>query len=195
VVAAREKSLTMKLSAEQLLASARQAAPTSSAHAPPVSATDVALLVLRLAGLLLAGHGAQKLFGLFGGAGLKATGKGFEALGYHPGVLFATLGGASELGGGLGIALGLFTPLAAAAVVGVTINAMSATSNHGLWADHGGIEYPLCLVLIAIAVSGVGPGRLALDRPFRWGQGGWWSMATAVALGGIGAAVVLCLKG
>lgn len=184
----------MKPTAEQLLASARRAAP-ASAHAPPVSAADVALLVLRLVSLLLVSHGAQKLFGLFGGAGLKATGKGFEALGYHPGVLYAALAGASEMGGGLGVALGLFTPLAAAAMVGVMINAMSVTVDHGLWDTNGGMEYPLCLALIAIAVSGVGPGRLALDRPFRWGQGGWWSMATTLAMGGIGAAIVLSLKG
>ncbi|MFJ2776997.1 DoxX family membrane protein [Kitasatospora sp. NPDC087315] len=184
----------MKLTAERLRASARCSAP-ASVHAPPVSAADVGLLVLRLAGLLLAGHGAQKLFGLFGGAGLSATGKGFEALGYRPGTLFAALGGASELCGGLGLALGLLTPLAAATVVGVMINAMSVSSSGGLWADKGGLEYPLCLSLIAIAVSALGPGRLALDRPFRWGRGGWWSMAVALGMGGIGAAIVLSLKG
>ncbi|MFJ1936206.1 DoxX family protein [Kitasatospora sp. NPDC088160] len=184
----------MKLTAERLRTSVRRAAPTST-HPPPVSAADVGLLVLRLAGLLLAGHGAQKLFGLFGGAGLSATGKGFEALGYRPGVLFAALGGASELAGGLGLALGLFTPLAAAAVIGVMINAMSVSSGGGLWADKGGMEYPLCLALIAIAVSAIGPGRLALDRSFRWGQGGWWSAAVALGMGGIGAAIVLSLQG
>ncbi|MGK4578803.1 DoxX family membrane protein [Kitasatospora sp. HPMI-4] len=183
----------MKPSVERLWAAPRPAAV--SAHAPPVSAADLALLVLRLAPLLVAGHGAQKLFGLFGGHGLGATAKSFEALGYRPGVLFAALAGASELGGGLCLALGLFTPLAAAAVVGVMVNAMAVTSGHGLWDDEGGLEYPLCLSLIAIALAGTGPGRLALDRPFRWGQGGWWGMATALGLGGAGAAGVLALQG
>lgn len=75
------------------------------------------------------------------------------------------------------------------------INAMSVSSGSGLWADKGGMEYPLCLALIAIAVSAIGPGRLALDRPFRWGQGGWWSAAVALGMGGIGAGIVLSLQG
>ncbi|GAA2266482.1 MULTISPECIES: DoxX family membrane protein [Kitasatospora] len=183
----------MKPSVERLRASPR--ATSGSAHAPPVSAADAGLLVLRLALLLLAGHGAQKLFGAFGGRGLSATAKGFEELGYRPGTLFAALGGLSEFGGGLGLALGLLTPLAAAAVVGVMINAMAVTSGHGLWSDEGGLEYPMCLSLIAIALAGIGPGRLALDSPFRWGRGGWWGMATALVFGGAGAAVVLSLKG
>lgn len=61
-------------------------------------------------GLILAGHGAQKLFGFFGGRGLDITGKGFEALGYRPGTFFAGLAGASEVLGGLGLAVGLLTP-------------------------------------------------------------------------------------
>ncbi|MFB7668509.1 DoxX family protein [Kitasatospora sp. NPDC056138] len=184
----------MRLTVERLRASPGRVA-ASPAHAPPVSAADVGLLVLRLAGLLLAGHGAQKLFGLFGGHGLSATAKGFAALGYHPSSLFAGLAGASEMAGGLGVGLGLLTPLAAAAMIGVMINAMAVSSGRGLWADSGGMEYPLCLTLIAIAVAAVGPGRLALDHPFRWGRGGWLSMATALGLGGVGAVIVLCLKG
>jgi putative oxidoreductase len=159
-----------------------------------VSAADVGLLLLRLTfGLLLAGHGAQKLFGWFGGQGLEGTGRGFAALGYEPGALFAGLAGAGELLGGLGLAAGLFTPLAAAAVIGVMINAMAVTAPHGLWSADGGMEYPLGIAIAALAISLIGPGRLALDAVFRWGKGGLREAGTALALGGAGAGVILAL--
>ncbi|MGW1723454.1 DoxX family protein [Streptomyces sp. NPDC002306] len=175
-----------------------RASPDAAARAPTRStafAADFGLLLVRLAfGLLMAGHGAQKVFGLFGGDGLTATGKGFAALGYRPGKVYAAIGGASELLGGLGLALGLFTPLAAAALIGVMINAMATvTGAHGLWETQGGIEYNLCITVVAFAIAAIGPGRLALDRPFRWGKGGWLEAAVALFLGGIGAAVVLIL--
>ncbi|MER6332917.1 DoxX family protein [Streptomyces sp. NPDC014983] len=160
-----------------------------------VSAGDCGLLLLRLTfGLFLAGHGSQKLFGLFGGQGLTATAKGFESLGYRPGRFFACLGGLSEFLGGLGLAAGLFTPLAAAALVGVMINAMvTVTAAHGLWVDRGGVEYNIAVIVVALAVAAIGPGRLALDRFFRWGGGGWPQAAIALGLGGLGAALALAL--
>lgn len=168
---------------------------TSAAARPAVSAGDCALLLVRLTfGLLMAGHGAQKLFGLFGGDGLTSTAKGLTALGYRPGKVYAVIGGASELLGGLGLALGLFTPLAAAALIGVMINAMvTVTAAHGLWALDGGVEYNVCIAVVALAVAATGPGRLALDRPFRWGSGGWPEALLALVLGGVGAGVVLLL--
>jgi len=183
----------MKNIAEQL-----RAAPDPGTHAPAphaVTAADCGLLLLRITvGLVLAGHGCQKLFGIFGGRGLTATGKGFEALGYHPGKFFAVLGGLSEFLGGLGLALGLFTPLAAAALIAVMINAMvTVTAAHGLWAMNGGLEYSMCIAAVALAVAAVGPGRLSLDRPFRWGKGGWKEAGVALGLAGIGSAIVLSL--
>jgi hypothetical protein len=84
---------------------------------------DLGLLTLRLVvGLPLAGHGAQKLFGLFGGFGLAGTGGYLEGLGYRPGRLFALLAGLAELGGGLLLALGLATPAAGALVVATMVN-------------------------------------------------------------------------
>ncbi|MFI9273281.1 DoxX family protein [Kitasatospora sp. NPDC052896] len=185
--------MTGKLLPERLRAS-----PAPVAAAPPqssVSAGDCGLLLLRLTvGLLMAGHGAQKLFGLFGGPGLAATGRAFAALGYHPGPLYAALGGASETLGGLGLALGLLTPLAAAALIGVMINAMvTVTAAHGLWETDGGVEYNVCIAVVALAVTAIGPGRLALDRPFRWGTGGWRAATVALVLGGLGAAVALSI--
>ncbi|MGC4996376.1 MULTISPECIES: DoxX family protein [unclassified Streptomyces] len=159
------------------------------------SAADWGLLFIRLTfGLLMAAHGAQKLFGIFGGQGLTATGKGFETFGYRPGKVFATIAGLSELLGGLGLAVGLLTPLACAALIGVMINAMAlVTAPKGLWASDGGLEYNLCIAAVALGIAATGPGRLSLDRFFPWGRGGWLSAALALGLGGIGAAITLSL--
>ncbi|MEU4928547.1 DoxX family protein [Streptomyces yokosukanensis] len=165
------------------------------ASAPGLHAGDWGLLLIRLAfGLFMAGHGSQKLFGLFGGPGLTATGKGFDALGYHPGKFFALIGGLSEFLGGLGLAVGLFTPLAAAALIGVMINAMATvTGAHGFWDTDGGVEYSVCIAVVALAVAAIGPGRLAIDRFFRWGAGGWLEAGFALGLGGVAAAITLSL--
>ncbi|WP_079188893.1 DoxX family protein [Streptomyces kebangsaanensis] len=162
---------------------------------PMATAADCGLLLIRLTfGLLMAAHGAQKVFGLFGGGGLTATGKAFSALGYHPGKLFAVIGGLSELLGGLGLALGLLTPLAAAVLIGMMINAMATvTGAHGLWETDGGVEYSVCIAVVALAVAAIGPGRLAFDRFFRWGTGGWGEAALALGLGGTAAAITLSL--
>ncbi|ARH95022.1 DoxX family protein [Streptomyces sp. MOE7] len=179
----------------------RRPSSTTTASAAPgtvtatSSASDWGLLLIRLTfGLLMAGHGAQKLFGIFGGKGLAETGKGFAALGYQPGKLFAAIGGLSEFLGGLGLALGLFTPLAAAALIGVMVNAMATvTGGHGLWETDGGVEYSVCIAVVALGITATGPGRLAVDRFFRWGTGGWPQAAFALGLGGIAAAITLSL--
>ncbi|GGW14173.1 hypothetical protein GCM10018980_13290 [Streptomyces capoamus] len=179
----------------------RRSAPATRPGAHPAggepfaTAADCGLLLLRLAfGLFMGGHGAQKLFGLFGGHGLAATARGFEALGYRPGKLFAVLGGLSELLGGLGLALGLLTPLAAAALIGVMINAMvTVTGAHGAWETDGGVEYNVCIAVAALAVAAIGPGRLSVDRLFPWGRGGWAPAAVALGLGGVTAAITLSL--
>ncbi|MFG2123548.1 DoxX family protein [Streptomyces sp. NPDC048710] len=159
------------------------------------TAADWGLLLVRLTfGLLMAAHGAQKLFGIFGGNGLTATGRAFASIGYRPGKLFAVMGGTSEFLGGLGLALGLLTPLAAAALIGTMINAMATvTGAHGLWDTNGGVEYSVCITVVAIAIAAIGPGRLALDRFFRWGTGGWGEAGFALGLGGVAAAITLSL--
>jgi putative oxidoreductase len=163
--------------------------------APGPTAGDWGLLLLRLTfGLLMAGHGAQKLFGLFGGSGLTATGRQFADLGFHPGKPYALVAGLSEFLGGLGLAVGLFTPLAAAALIGVMINAMvTVTGAHGLWDTDGGVEYNVGIAVVALTVAATGPGRLALDRFFPWRAGGWPAAGIALLLGGIGAAITLIL--
>jgi putative oxidoreductase len=164
---------------------------TSTQRAPLADADgqDVGLLVLRVAlGLLMAGHGAQKLFGWFGGRGLDGTTAGFDGMGYSPARMFAAIAGATEFGAGLLLALGLLTPLACAGFIGVMVNAMAVH-----WADglYGGYELPLLYVFGALGVAFTGPGRYALDRGRPWGGGGLRLGAGALVLGLGGAIVVL----
>jgi putative oxidoreductase len=138
----------------------------AAAHnaAPSPHAYDIGLLVLRLAlGLTMAAHGTQKLFGWFGGGGLDGTAQFFTALGYPSGKTMAVVAGLTETLGGLGIALGLLTPLAGAALAGTLVNAIAAKSGGGFFAPQG-IEYELILTLAAVAIALTGPGRYAADR-------------------------------
>jgi putative oxidoreductase len=96
---------------------------------------NVGLLIFRLAaGLTLAVHGSQKLFGWFGGRGVDGTGAFFEQIGYRPGKIFAVVAGLCEFGGGLAFALGVFTPLAASAMIGIMLNAVAADWHKGFLA-------------------------------------------------------------
>jgi putative oxidoreductase len=119
-------------------------------------------IVRLVAGGLLAGHGAQKLFGWFGGDGPEGTGQFFESgLGLAPGHRQAQAAGASEFGGGLMLATGLGTPLAAAALSGTMITAIHKVHlDKGPWASEGGYEYPLVLLalLFALTDEDAGPG-------------------------------------
>lgn len=121
-------------------------------------------LVRSTTGLLLMPHGAQKLFGWFGGYGLTGTGQYFEsALGMSPGVLFAALAGAVELFGGLALVLGLLTRPAALAVAVLLGVALSVHIPAGFFWTEGGIEYPLMWLSLALAIALRGGGPLSLD--------------------------------
>ncbi|QIY55318.1 DoxX family protein [Streptomyces sp. RPA4-5] len=144
------------------LASSRLDIPTR--HAPSTAGYDTGLLLLRLVlGLTMAAHGAQKLFGWFGGPGLDGTGQFFTMSGYPAGRMMAVVAGLSETLGGLGLAVGLLTPLAAAAVVGTMINALAVKWGGGFFAPKG-VEYELLLTAGAAALALTGPGRYAVDR-------------------------------
>ncbi|MEU6578630.1 DoxX family protein [Streptomyces sp. NPDC046805] len=140
--------------------SAGAGTPGSSLHA-----YDVGLLILRIAlGLILAVHGTQKLFGWFGsGGGLDSTAQFFTMSGYPAARVMAVIAGLTETLGGLGLVLGLLTPLAGAAALGTMINAVAVTSAGGFFAPNG-VEYPLVLAAGAGALALTGPGRLAVDR-------------------------------
>jgi putative oxidoreductase len=126
---------------------------------------DVALLVVRaVVGLLMTAHGAQKLFGWFGGYGLTGTGQFFDGLGFRPGRFFAALASGAEVLGGLLIALGFFGPVGPALVLSVMIvGAITVHWAHGLFSQNNGIELPLLYATIAIALALSGPGRYSAD--------------------------------
>jgi putative oxidoreductase len=127
---------------------------------------DTAMLIIRVVfGLAMAAHGSQKLFGWFGGYGIKAAGGFFEGLGFRPGVPFAIAAGLSELGGGVLIATGLLTPFGAAAVLSTMLVAMfSVHSKNGFFATSNGIELPLLYAVAAVAVAWADAGAYSLDR-------------------------------
>jgi putative oxidoreductase len=124
------------------------------------------ILVLRLVlGLTMAAHGAQKLFGAFGGSGPHGTAQGFDRLRFRAPLLLAVGAGLAEFGGGLLFAGGLLTPLAALAITVVMVNAVVTTHlRNGFWNYKGGYEYNLLVWTAAVAVSATGAGRFSFDR-------------------------------
>jgi putative oxidoreductase len=155
---------------------------------------EIGLLVLRLVvGLAFAAHGAQKLFGAFGGAGIDGTGALFEQLGLRPGRLHARAAGVCEFAGGLLIAVGLLTPFAAAALIGVmTAAVLTVHARNGFFVTNNGFEYSLTLAAAVFALAGVGAGRWSLDHALGLDlmSTGWALGALAAGvLGGVGAVV------
>ncbi|WML53252.1 DoxX family protein [Neobacillus sp. PS3-12] len=126
---------------------------------------NIGLFIIRVViGVLFIGHGAQKLFGWFGGYGLKGTGGWFESIGMKPGVTMALLAGLAEFIGGLLFALGLLTPLAGILIAGTMLMAIiKVHAPNGLWATANGYEYNLTLLAVAIGIALIGPGQYALD--------------------------------
>jgi putative oxidoreductase len=151
---------------------------------------DIALLVLRvIVGGLFAGHGAQKLFGWFGGGGLKASASFFQSVGLTPALPLALLAGAAELAGGLLLGFGVLVPVAALLLVGVMTTAIVAVHlRGGLWVTNGGFEYPLVMAAVAFTVAALGPGSISLDNALgiEWAGLDWATAGAAVgALGGL----------
>ena len=126
---------------------------------------DLALFLVRLVlGLGMAAHGAQKLFGWFGGYGIAGTGGFMETLGFRPGRLFATGAGLCELGAGLLIAGGFLGPVGPAMLILVmTVAALSVHARHGFFAMKDGVEVPTIYASGALLLAFAGPGSLSLD--------------------------------
>ncbi len=156
---------------------------------------DEGILLLRLVvGLAFAAHGARKLFGWFGGGGRAGTAGFFAGLGYRWPATMALLAGLSELGGGLLLASGLLTPLAALALCTVMLNAIVTVQ----WRKGflGGYELDVTFLTVALAVVATGPGRWSLDRAIGWDDnlsGLNWS--SVVLVGAIVIAVVTTTLG
>ena len=126
---------------------------------------DLGLLVLRVGvGATMVGHGSQKLFGWFGGHGLKGTAAGMEHMGFQPAKASAVAAGLGEAGGGALLALGLATPVGGAAVAATMASAASVHSAGGFFATEGGWEYTAVLGVAGIALAITGPGRYSMDR-------------------------------
>ena len=127
---------------------------------------NLAALLLRLVlGGLLAGHGAQKLFGSFSGPGLEGTSGFMEMLGLRPGRPWAVLAGLSEFGGGVLTLLGFLNPLGPLGVIGsMAMATVTAHKDKPVWVTEGGAELPLTNIAAATALLLNGPGKWSLDR-------------------------------
>lgn len=158
-------------------------------------ALNFGLLIIRIViGLTLAAHGSQKLFGWFGGNGLPGTAQMFERLGYRPGNVMAFLAGLGEFGGGVLLALGFLTPLAAAAGIGVMLNAIvSVHLSKGFWSSNRGYEFPLAIAAAFAGIGFTGPGRYSFDAAIGWHQTSWvWGLLALLvgAASGVGTLVI-----
>jgi putative oxidoreductase len=124
---------------------------------------SIGLLITRVIfGSYLAVHGAQKLFGSFGGPGLDKAGAGFESIGLRPGKPQAALAGAAELGGGVLTATGIASPLGPLAIAGTMAVAATTHRKNGPMGANGGYELPLTNLALAVALLTTGPGHLRL---------------------------------
>jgi putative oxidoreductase len=157
---------------------------------------DIALLLLRLViGLTMAAHGTQKLFGWFGGYGLAGTGGFMEKLGFVPGRRAALSAGLAEALGGLLLALGLVTPLAAAAIIAVmTVAVVTVHISKGFFVTGGGYEYNLVLAAVALSLALLGPGAWSLDALLGLGLSGLGWGVGALLLGLVGAGLRLASR-
>jgi putative oxidoreductase len=150
------------------------------------------LLIHVVVGVLLVGHGAQKLFGAFGGYGLEGTGGYLEGFGLRPGKPFAAVAGTAELVGGALFAAGLATPLAAALIASTMF--VAALTDHrakGLWIFNGGAEYVLTIAAVTLGLAFNGAGAWSVDAAIGWDVAGlWWGLG-ALGVAVAGAAIVL----
>lgn len=126
---------------------------------------DLGLLIIRIiVGLLLMGHGAQKLFGWFGGYGPKGTGGWMESQGIKPGVTMAVLAGLSELIGGALFATGFCTIIGAALITLVMLMAIIKVHlKNGIWISANGLEYCLVIIAVVVGVALTGAGQYSFD--------------------------------
>jgi putative oxidoreductase len=149
------------------------------------------LIVRVMIGGLFIGHGTQKLFGWFGGAGIEGTATGFEKVGLKPGSENAVLAGLAETGGGAMLAAGYETPLGASLITATMMTAIKRVHlRNGLWTQNGGYEYSLVIMAALMTIVESGPGRFSIDALRDHERAGLtWALA-ALGGGAAGALVV-----
>ena len=128
--------------------------------------SSIAGLILRVpVGIIFVAHGAQKLFGWFGGYGLEGTGQWLASIGLEPGYLMALLAGSAEFFGGIALIIGLLTrPAAAVTAFAMLVAIFSVHFSNGLLLSNNGYEYALVLFAAAVAMAVQGAGRYSVDR-------------------------------
>jgi putative oxidoreductase len=153
-----------------------------------------ALLIARLlVGSALFAHGAQKLFGWFGGYGIKGTGGFMESMGFRPGAMFAAAAGLGEAGGGILTALGLGGPIGPALIIMVMlVAALTVHFRNGFWQTNNGYELNTMNIAAALVLAFAGPGPYSLDAALGlsgvWTDGSRWiviGIAVLLALGNL----------
>ncbi|MFI0788916.1 DoxX family protein [Streptomyces lydicus] len=145
---------------------------------------NAGLLILRVVtGLLIAGHGVQKVSFRLGGHGLAGGTEEFRHDGFRGGRLTAIVAGAGQIGAGLFLTAGLLTPLAAMAAMGVMTVAGTVKWPKGLWVQNDGYEYPMVLVVISAALALTGPGRWSLDQALDVTPWPLWVVLPAIVVG------------
>ncbi|SEP10874.1 DoxX family protein [Trujillonella endophytica] len=157
------------------------------------SALDLGLFIVRLAlGPMLILHGYNKVFG---SGGLEGTTRWFAGLGLKPAWLHARIAPVNEIGAGLLLTLGLLTPLACAAFVGLmTVASLTDHRGKGYFVFKGGWEYTLLVGMVAVGLAAMGPGDWSLDHAFGWEPQGWgWALGAAV-VGVVAAAGLLAVS-
>ena len=122
-------------------------------------------LVLRVvAGVIFFAHGAQKLFGWFGGYGLTGTGQFMDSLGLSPGYAMALLAGSAEFFGGLALIIGLLVrPASVILAVTMVVAILSVHLGNGLFMSNNGYEFALALLAMTVSLLLSGAGKLSLD--------------------------------
>jgi len=130
------------------------------------TATGLDALPLRVgAGVIFAAHGAQKLFGWFGGYGLEGTGGWMASIGIEPGVLMAALAGGAEFFGGLFLIVGLLVrPAAVVLAITMIVAIVAVHLQNGLFMSNNGYEFGLALLIISVGLAIRGAGSISLDR-------------------------------
>jgi putative oxidoreductase len=128
--------------------------------------TGTSQLALRIpVGIVFIAHGAQKLFGAFGGYGLEGTGQWMASIGLNPGFLMALLAGSAEFFGGIALMLGLLVRPAAVVLAFTMLVAIFAVHiGNGLFMSNDGYEFGLVLLAASVSLAISGAGRASIDR-------------------------------